>query len=86
MLNQRQTERTKFQQEIKRLQSELAATKQREEELAAKIKELGTRPIKTQVNQESVSFWQTIKTPLFYGGGILLIVTGLGWLWSKLEK
>ncbi|CAG8739985.1 16939_t:CDS:2, partial [Racocetra persica] len=61
-----QQARTKSQSEIKRLQNELQQTKKREEELAAKIKELGTKKVKVQEVVEK-SFWETVKTPLFYG-------------------
>ncbi|CAG8584205.1 14683_t:CDS:2, partial [Cetraspora pellucida] len=54
---QQASERTKSQSEIKRLQSELAATKRKEEELAAKIKELGTKKIKTQEVVEKIISW-----------------------------
>ncbi|KLL04719.1 MAG: hypothetical protein MRERV_13c008 [Mycoplasmataceae bacterium RV_VA103A] len=80
-----QQARTKSQSEIKRLQNELQQTKKREEELAAKIKELGTKKVKVQEVVEK-SFWETVKTPLFYGVGIVIVVIGLGWIWSKLEE
>ncbi|CAG8461805.1 14961_t:CDS:2 [Racocetra fulgida] len=63
---QQASEKSKSQAEIRRLQSELAATKKREEELAEKIKELGARKVKVQEVVEK-SFWETVKTPVFYG-------------------
>jgi len=80
-----QKEKTKQQQEIKRLQGELASTKKREEELAEKIKGLGAKKEKVPEISETTSFWQTIKTPLFYGVGIVLVVIVCGWLRSKVK-
>jgi hypothetical protein len=54
----------------------------REEQLAERIKELGKRPLRVQQNQEQTSFWVTIKTPLLYLGGGLIVLVALGWIWS----
>jgi chromosome segregation ATPase len=70
-------QKSKSQSEITRLKSELNQTKLREEALAEKIKELGKKPVKVQETVET-SFWETIKTPLYYTLGIILVIMVLG--------
>ncbi|CAG8792230.1 14619_t:CDS:2, partial [Racocetra persica] len=76
-----QSERSKSQSEINRLKQELQQTKLREEQLAQKIKELGAKTVKIQEVVEK-SFWESVKTPLFYGVGVIIVVIGLVWVIS----
>jgi hypothetical protein len=79
-------EKKKNQQEINRLKNELNQTKLKEEQLSQKIKELSKRPVQVKETQEAKSFWQTIKTPLLYLGGGIIVIIALGWIISAIKE
>jgi hypothetical protein len=54
--------------------------------LAEKIKELGKSKGTTKELTTEKSFWQTIKTPLFYGLGVIIVIIAVGWIYSKCEE
>lgn len=79
------TLKSNSQKEIKDLKSCLQSAKLKEESLNQKIKELNQKP---KINTEEVvadSFWERVKTPLFYGGAIMFLILFISWTKNKFK-